>query len=107
MAHVYQIRVVTAVQVNLLRVARVCAGMLLNPNDKSHVSLDALRFASEHALAKKKFGVDFRRSDIVAAAERSADQLPPEGRSDEREIAVLWCFATQVFHHLGIDVRLA
>lgn len=81
--------------------------MLLNPADKAQVSLGALAFASEHALAKKRFGVDFRRSDIMAAAERSADQLPPEGKTDEREKAAIRLFSSQVFRQLGLDLTIA
>ncbi len=77
--------------------------MLLNPDDQKRV--DALTFASNHR--DHEWGTYFRRSDVVKAAERSADTLPAAGRSDERELAVIWRFASQVFKHLGLEVRIA
>ncbi len=78
---------------NLSRGTRVCADMLLSPNDQKH--------------RDDTFGRDFRRSDIVKAAESTSDSLPSDGANDEREIAVIWRFAMQVFKHLGIDLRIA
>lgn len=90
---------------NLPHGTRVCADMLLSSNDQKHVDSDAFIFANRHR--DDTFGRDFRRSDIVKAAESTSDSLPSDGANDEREIAVIWRFATQVFKHLGIDIRIA
>ena len=90
---------------NARSAAGVCAGMLLNPNDQKHVDSDAFIFANRHR--DDTFGRAFRRSDIIKAAESTSDSLPSEGASDEREVAVIWRFSTQVFKHLGLDRRIA
>lgn len=80
--------------------------MLLNPDDQKHVDGLALRFATAHS--NQYFGdKNFRRSDVVKAAEDASDTLPAAGRSDERELAVIWRFSSQVFKHLGLEVRIA
>lgn len=78
---------------------------MLSDIDQKHVDRDAFDFANKHR--DDKFGVDFRRSDIVAAAERTADTLPAEGASDAREVDVIWRFAAQVFKHLGVEALIA
>lgn len=79
--------------------------MLLNDHDQKHVDRDAFTYANLQRDAV--FGRDYRRSDIVAAAERTADSLPTDGAGDDRELAVIWRFSSQVFKHLGVEARIA
>lgn len=80
--------------------------MLLNSEDQKHVDGLTLRFATAHS--NQYFGdKNFRRSDIIKAAEDASDNLPEAYRSDARELAVIWRFSSQVFKHLDLDVRIA